>query len=52
MLRDRFDVSERWARQVDSQHPSTQRHQPRVAVDDAALRAGLREIAAGRPRWD
>jgi transposase InsO family protein len=52
MLRDRLDVSERWACQVVGQHRSTQRHEPPVpAADDADLRARLREIAKLKPRW-
>jgi len=33
------------------QHRSTQRHEPHVACDDAALRAELRQISRERPRW-
>ena len=52
MLRDRLDVSERWACRVVGQHRSTQRHAPpSPAADDAQLRARLREIAALKPRW-
>lgn len=51
MLCDRLDVSERWACRVVGQHRSTQRRAPVIAVDDQALRAALREIAAQRPRW-
>ena len=51
MLRDRLDVSERWACRVVGQHRSTQRHQPRLADDDGALRGELRRIADERPRW-
>jgi len=51
MLRDRLDVSERWACRVVGQPRSTQRRQPRVAADDGALRAALRMIAVERPRW-
>lgn len=51
MLRDRLGVSERWACRVTGQHRSTQRHEPRRADDDAALRAELRGISAQRPRW-
>jgi putative transposase len=46
MLRDRLDVSERWACRVVGQHRSTQRYEPKLAEDDQALRARLREIAA------
>src|SRR4051794_15317584 len=51
MLRDRLDVSERWACRVVGQHRSTQRREPIVAGDDQPLRAALREIAAKRRRW-
>jgi len=51
MLRDRLDVSERWACRVVGQHRSTQRYEPTAAPDDQALRAALREIACERPRW-
>ena len=33
------------------QHRSTQRHEPKPADDDAALRAELRKFSAERPRW-
>ena len=39
MLRDRLGVSERWACRVVGQHRSTQRHEPKLAEDDAVLRA-------------
>ena len=51
MLRDRLDVSERWACRVAGQHRSTQRREPVRAADDAALRAELRKFSAERPRW-
>src|SRR5437764_2595494 len=51
MLRDRLDVSERWACRVVGQHRSTQRYEPVRAEDDVALRARLRGISAERPRW-
>jgi putative transposase len=51
MLRGRLHVSERWACRVVGQHRSTQRHEPKRADDDQALRAELREISARRPRW-
>jgi putative transposase len=51
MLQDRLGVSERRACQITGQHRSTQRHKPRVADDDAALRGQLREISRKRPRW-
>jgi putative transposase len=51
MLRDRLDVSERWACQVVGQHRSTQRYEPLQAEDDAVLRSRLRAISKDRPRW-
>jgi putative transposase len=51
MLQDRLGVSERRACQIAGQHRSTQRHEPRRAEDDAALRAALRKISEERPRW-
>jgi putative transposase len=51
MLRDRLGVSERWACRVVGQHRSTQRHEPKTADDDAALRAELRAFSVERPRW-
>jgi putative transposase len=51
MLRDRLGVSERWACRVAGQHRSTQRHQPKRAEDDAALREQLRKFSKDRPRW-
>jgi putative transposase len=51
MLRDRLGVSERWACKVVGQHRSTERYQPVVAVDDAALRQALRKVSKDRPRW-
>lgn len=51
MLRDRLDVSERWACRVVGQHRSTERYEPKAAVDDAALRAALRAISRKRKRW-
>src|SRR6516162_9373272 len=51
MLRDRLGVSERWACRVVGQHRSTQRHEPKRAEDDAALRAELRKFSVERPRW-
>jgi len=44
-------MSERRACRLAGQHRSTQRHEPVVACDDAALRAQLREISRKRPRW-
>jgi putative transposase len=51
MLRDRLGVSERWACRVVGQHRSTQRREPVLAGDDAALRSELRAFSAKRPRW-
>ena len=51
MLQDRLGVSERRACQIAGQHRSTQRREPVVAEDDAALRGRLRELSRKRPRW-
>jgi putative transposase len=51
MLQDRLGVSERRACRYVGQHRSTQRHEPLVASDDAALRTELRRISRERPRW-
>ena len=51
MVQDRLGISERRACQITGQHRSTQRRGPVPAGDDAALRAGLREISGERPRW-
>lgn len=51
MLQDRLDLSERRACRYVGQHRSTQRHEPVVAGDDAALRAEMRRISRRRPRW-
>jgi putative transposase len=51
MLQDRLGLSERRACRIAGQNRSTQRHQPQLAPDDAALRARLREISAEKPRW-
>jgi putative transposase len=51
MLRDRLGVSERWACRVVGQHRSTERYEPKRAVDDAALRQPLRVLSRERPRW-
>ena len=52
MVCDRLGVSERRACRYVGQHRSTQRHAPPApAVDDGDLRARLRAIAAGKPRW-
>ena len=44
-------MSERRACRLAGQHRSTQRLEPVVAADDAALRAELRRISRERPRW-
>ena len=51
MLQDPLDISERRACEIARQHRSTQRHEPKLAGDDQALRARLRELSAQRPRW-
>ena len=51
MLEDRLGLSERRACQIAGQHRSTQRREPILAEDDAALRARLRELSRERPRW-
>ena len=51
MLQDRLGLSERRACRIAGQNRSTQRHEPQLAPDDAALRARLREISAEKPRW-
>ena len=51
MLRGRLGVSERWACKVVGQPRSTQRHEPKRADDDAALRGELRKFSVERPRW-
>jgi putative transposase len=51
MLCDRLGVSERWACRVVGQHRSTQRREPKLAEDDAVLRAELRKFSKERPRW-
>ncbi len=51
MLCDRLGLSERRACRIAGQHRSTQRHEPKLAVDDAALRKRLREISELKPRW-
>ncbi len=51
MLQDRLGLSERRACRIAGQNRSTQRHEPRLAPDDAALRRQLGEISAERPRW-
>ena len=51
MLEGRLGLSERRACQIAGQHRSTQRREPVLAEDDAALRARLRELSRERPRW-
>ena len=51
MLQDRLGISERRACRYLGQHRSTQRYEPLLACDDAALRAELRSISRRRPRW-
>jgi putative transposase len=51
MLQDRLGVSERRACRYVGQHRSTQRREPVIASDDAALRGELRRISRKRPRW-
>lgn len=51
MLQDRLGLSERRACRIAGQPRSTQRHQPEVAPDDAALRKRLREISGLKKRW-
>jgi putative transposase len=51
MLQDRKGLSERRACQIVGQHRSTQRREPCVAQDDAALRTRLRRFSRDRPRW-
>jgi hypothetical protein len=51
MLQDRLGISERRACRYVGQHRSTQRREPLVAEDDAALRAELRKFSRTRPRW-
>ena len=51
MLQDRLGISERRACRYVGQPRSTQRREPVVAQDDAALRAELRAFSRKRPRW-
>ena len=51
MLQDRLGLSERRACRYVGQPRSTQRREPMVAQDDAALRAELRRFSRERPRW-
>jgi putative transposase len=50
-LQERLGFSERRACRLAGQHRSTQRHAVAVVVDDAVLRAQLREFSRRRPRW-
>ena len=51
MLQDGLGLSERRACRYVGQSRSTQRREPLVAQDDAALRAQLRAFSRKRPRW-
>jgi putative transposase len=51
MLQDRLGYSERRACRYVGQPRSTQRHDPLVNQDDAALRAELVAFSRRRPRW-
>ena len=51
MLMGRKGLSERRACQIVGQHRSTQRREPCVAPEDAALRVRLRRFSRDRPRW-
>jgi putative transposase len=51
MLQDRLGLSERRACRIVGQPRSSQRREPVVAQDDAALRAELRAFSRKRPRW-
>jgi hypothetical protein len=51
MLQDRLGLSERRACRIAGQHRSTQRHEPEIAPDEAALRKRLREISELKKRW-
>jgi hypothetical protein len=51
MLQDRLGTSERRACQIAGQHRSTQRREPVLAQDDAAVRSRLRRLSRDRPRW-
>jgi putative transposase len=51
MLQDRLGLSERRACRYVGQSRSTQRREPLVAQDDAALRAQLKAFSRQRPRW-
>ena len=51
MLQDQLGISERRACRYVGQSRSTQRREPVVAEDDAALRAQLKAFSRQRPRW-
>ena len=51
MLQGRLGVSERRACRIARQHRSTQRHVPRRADRDDALRTRLRTLSRAHPRW-
>jgi putative transposase len=51
MLQDRLAISERRACRILGQSRSSQRREPVVAQDDAALRLELRAFSRTRPRW-
>jgi putative transposase len=51
MLEGRLGLSERRACRIAGQHRSTQRHRPRMADRDSALRAELRALSRAHPRW-
>jgi hypothetical protein len=52
VLVERFGVSQRRACRVDGQHRSVRQYAPqRPDCDQHGLRARLREIANGHPRW-
>lgn len=44
-------MSQRRACEIAGQHRSTQRHEPKRAGDDAALRGALRDLSRKRARW-
>jgi putative transposase len=51
MLCERLKLSERRACEIAGQHRSTQRHEPKLAPEEEALRRRLRRLAASKPRW-
>ncbi len=51
MLQDQLGLSERRACRYVGQPRSTQRREPLIAHDDAALRAELKAFSRKRPRW-